>query len=67
MATGGADSFNPAMDTFRRYSAQLLTAIDEPEVLAWDLRQSTISDNRVSMSDICKRMRGAYEASRISP
>ena len=37
MATGGGESFNPAYETFRKHSADLLTAIQDPEVLAWEL------------------------------
>ena len=37
MATGGGENFNPGHETFRKYSADLLTAIQDPEVLAWVL------------------------------
>ena len=36
MATGGGN-FNPAYETFRKHSADLLTVIQDPEVLAWEL------------------------------
>ena len=36
-SANGGESVNPAGKTFRKYSAQLLTAIQDPEVLAWDL------------------------------
>ena len=36
MATGG-ENFNPAYETFRKHSADLLTVIQDPEVLAWEL------------------------------
>jgi len=36
MATGG-ENFNPAYETFRKYSADLLKVIQDPEVLAWEL------------------------------
>ena len=39
MATGVA---NPVEETFRKYSAQLLTAIQDPEVLAWELYAENI-------------------------
>ena len=104
MATGGAESVSHAKETFRKYSAQLLTAIHGPEVLAWELYAEniitrTVRDSacytmhergartsnllaaverriavdpgaldvflsvlarRPSMSDLCKRMKGAY-------
>ena len=31
------ESFNPAYETFRKHSADLLTVIQDPEVLAWEL------------------------------
>ena len=37
MATGGGENFNPAYETFRTHSADLLTVIQDPEVLAWEL------------------------------
>ena len=37
MATGGEGNFNPAYETFRKHSADLLTVIHDPEVLAWEL------------------------------
>ena len=37
MATGGRENFNPAYETFRKHSADLLTVIQDPEVLAWEL------------------------------
>ena len=36
MATGG-ENFNPAYETFRKYSADLLKVIQDPEVLVWEL------------------------------
>ena len=41
MATGG-ENFNPAYETFRKHSADLLTAIQDPEVLAWELYAKNI-------------------------
>ena len=45
MATaGGRENFNLAYETFRKYSADLLTTIQDPEVLAWELyAQNVIS------------------------
>ena len=37
MATSGGENFNPAYETFRKHSADLLTVIQDPEVLAWEL------------------------------
>ena len=42
MATGGGESFNPAYDAFRKHSADLLTVIQDPEVLAWELYAENI-------------------------
>ena len=42
MATGGRENSNPAYETFRKYSADLLTAIQDPEVLAWELYAENI-------------------------
>ena len=42
MATGGRECFNPAFEAFRKHSADLLTVIQDPEVLAWDLYSKDI-------------------------
>ena len=42
MATGGRENFNPAYETFRKHSADLLTVIQDPEVLAWELYAENI-------------------------
>ena len=42
MATGGRESFNPAYEAFRKHSADLLTVIQDPEVLAWELYAENI-------------------------
>ena len=42
MATGGGENFNPAHDTFRKHSADLLAVIQDPEVLAWELYAENI-------------------------
>ena len=41
MATGGGN-FNPAYEAFRKHSAALLTVIQDPEVLAWELYSENI-------------------------
>ena len=47
MATGEGESFNPAYETFRKHSADLLTAIQDPEVLAWELYAKDIIPSAV--------------------
>ena len=42
MATGGRENFNPAYEVFRKHSADLFTAIQDPEVLAWELHAENI-------------------------
>ena len=42
MATGGRKSINPAYEAFRKHSADLLTVIQDPGVLAWDLYSKDI-------------------------
>ena len=42
MATGGGKNFSPAYETFRKHSADLLTIIQDPEVLAWELYSKDI-------------------------
>ena len=42
MATSGRESINPAYEAFRKHSADLLTVILDPEVLAWDLYSKDI-------------------------
>ena len=46
MATGGED-FNPAYETFRKHSADLLTVIQDPEVLAWELYSKNVVTSTV--------------------
>ena len=41
MASGGED-FDPPYEVFRKHSANLLTAIQDPEVLAWELYAENI-------------------------
>ena len=47
VGTGGGESVNPVSDTFRKYSAQLLNAIQDPEVLAWELYAEDIISQAV--------------------
>ena len=42
MATGEGENFHPAYETFRKNSPYLLTAIQDPEVLAWELYAKSI-------------------------
>ena len=42
MATGGRESFNLAYEAFRKHSADLLTVIQDPEILAWELYSKDI-------------------------
>ena len=47
MATGGGKNFNPAHETFRKHSADLLTVIQDPEVLAWELFSESVITSAV--------------------
>ena len=47
MATGGRENSNPAYETFRKYSADLRTVIQDPEVLAWELYAENIISREV--------------------
>ena len=59
MATGGGENFNPAYETFRTHSADLLTVIQDPEVLAWDLyAESIISFTVVEFTNNMMHERG---------
>ena len=42
MANGGEKNFNLAYEAFRKHSADLLMAIQDPEVLAWELYAENI-------------------------
>ena len=42
MATSDRESVNPAYGAFRKHSADLLTVIQDPEVLAWELYAKNI-------------------------
>ena len=46
MATGG-ENFNPAYEAFRKHSADLLTVIQDPEVLAWELYSKSVVTSTV--------------------
>ena len=46
-ASGGGGNFNPAYETFRKHSADLLTVIEDPEVLAWELYTENIISTAV--------------------
>ena len=47
MATGGRKNFNPAYETFSKHSADLLTAIQDPEILAWELHSKSVISSAV--------------------
>ena len=42
MDTTGGKPFNPAYETFRKHSVDLLTVIRDPEVLAWELFSESV-------------------------
>ena len=42
MATNDRENFNPAYEAFRKHSADLLTTIQDPEVLAWKLYAESV-------------------------
>ena len=42
MATDGEENINPAYVAFRKHSADLLTVIQDPEVLAWELFSKSV-------------------------
>ena len=59
MATGGRENFNPANETFRKHSADLLTVIQDPEVLAWELyAESVVSFTVVEFANNMVHERG---------
>ena len=47
MATSDRENFDPAYEAFRKHSADLLTAIQDPEVLAWELYAENIIPSAV--------------------
>ena len=42
MATSDRENFDPAYEAFRKHSADLLTTIQDPEVLAWELYAESV-------------------------
>ena len=59
MATGGEENFSPAYEIFRKHSADLLTVIQDPEVLAWELfAESVISSVVVEFTNNMIHERG---------
>ena len=42
MTTNERENLNPAYETFRKHSADVFTAIQDPEVLAWELYAKNI-------------------------
>ena len=60
MATGGGENFNPAYEVFRKHSGDLLTVIQDPEVLAWELySESVITSAVVEFANNMTHERGA--------
>ena len=60
MATGDRENFNPAYEVFRKHSADLLTVIQDPEVLAWELyAESVVSLTVVEFTNNMVHERGA--------
>ena len=58
MATGG-ENFNPAYETFRKHSADLLTVIQDPEVLSWELfSENVVTSTVVEFANNMKHERG---------
>ena len=47
MATAGEENFNPAHEAFRKHSADLLTVIQDPEIMAWELYAENIIPSTV--------------------
>ena len=47
MSAGGGENLNPAHETFRKHSADLLTVIQDPEVLAWELYSESVVSSAV--------------------
>ena len=47
MATSDRENFNSAYETFRKHSADLLAAIQDPEVLAWELFSESVVTSAV--------------------
>ena len=47
MDRSSRENFNPAYETFRKHSADLLTVIQDPEVLAWELFSESVVTSTV--------------------
>ena len=47
MDRSSRENFNPAYEAFRKHSADLLTAIQDPEVLAWELFSENVVTSTV--------------------
>ena len=47
MATAGGENFNPAHEAFRKHSADLLTVIQDPDIMAWELYAENIIPSTV--------------------
>ena len=59
MSTGGGENLNPAHETFCKHSADLLTVIQDPEVLAWELySESVVSSTVVEFANNMTHERG---------
>ena len=59
MAAGCKENFNPAYETFRKHSADLLTVIQDPEVLAWELfSENVVTSNVVEFVNNMTHERG---------
>ena len=59
MDRSSRENFNPAHKTFRKHSADLLTVIQDPEVLAWELySESVISSAVVEFANNMTHERG---------
>ena len=60
MSAGGGENLNPGHETFRKHSADLLTVIQDPEVLAWELySESVVSSAVVEFANNMTHERGA--------
>ena len=60
MATSDRESVNPAYGAFRKHSADLLTVIQDPEVLAWELfSESVITSAVVEFANNMTHERGS--------
>ena len=68
MDRSSRENFNPAHKTFRKHSADLLTVIQDPEVLAWELySESVISSAVVEFANNMTHERGVMHLSMLCP